>query len=165
MNSIMTTEGQLDIEAILAVLPHRYPFLLVDRVESFTIEKSLTAIKNVTANEPIFTGHFPGNPVFPGVLIIEALAQAAGILSIISHEERGFTEKNMRYLYLFAGIDKARFTRLIRPGDQMILNIEVEKHRKGFGRFKASALVDGEVACTTIITNIRKELGYVEPNS
>ena len=161
-NTIITAKGELDIEAIMAILPHRYPFLLIDRVQDFEIEKSLTAIKNVTANEPIFTGHFPGKPVFPGVLIVEALAQAAGILSIISHQELGYTEENMRYLYLFAGIDKVRFTRMVRPGDQMILDIQVEKHRKGFGRFSATAQVDNEVACSASIASIRQELGYVE---
>ena len=125
----MTTElNQLDICEIMDLLPHRYPFLLVDRVLDFVPGKTLHAVKNVSFNEPIFTGHFPGQPVFPGVLILEALAQATGILAFKSH---GKPKENE--LYYFAAIDNARFKRPVTPGDVMHLEVVYHKDRRGIG--------------------------------
>ncbi|CAL1329169.1 3-hydroxyacyl-[acyl-carrier-protein] dehydratase FabZ [Candidatus Providencia siddallii] len=132
----------LNIEEILELLPHRYPFLLVDRVLNFTKGKSLCAIKNVSYNESLFQGHFPGKPIFPGVLILEAMAQATGILAFKS---TGKLEQDE--LYYFAAIDNARFKRPVLPGDQMILEVEFIKERRGVARFKGIAKVDGEIAC------------------
>ena len=126
----MTTNTHtLQIEEILELLPHRFPFLLVDRVLDFEEGRFLRAVKNVSVNEPFFQGHFPGKPIFPGVLILEAMAQATG------------------ELYYFAGIDEARFKRPVVPGDQMIMEVTFEKTRRGLTRFKGVALVDGKVVC------------------
>lgn len=132
----------LYIEEILSLLPHRYPFLLVDRVVDYDKGKFLRAIKNVSVNEPFFQGHFPGKPIFPGVLILEAMAQATGILAFksVGRLEPG-------ELYYFAAIDKARFKRPVCPGDQMVLEVEFLKERRGVARFRGVAKVDGEVAC------------------
>ncbi|MEM8814833.1 MAG: 3-hydroxyacyl-ACP dehydratase FabZ [Pseudomonadota bacterium] len=131
---------------IRGLIPHRYPFLLVDRVLEYTAATSLLAIKNVTANEPFFQGHFPGRPVMPGVLIIEALAQAGCLLSQLSHE--GDDE---RPLYYLAGVDNARFKRPVGPGDQLILDIQVEKTRRGMWWYRCEAKVDGSLAATATI--------------
>jgi 3-hydroxyacyl-[acyl-carrier-protein] dehydratase len=113
----------IEIEEILSLLPHRYPFLLVDRVTDYKLNESISAYKNITFNEPCFTGHFPGKPIFPGVLILEALAQAAGIL--------GFkTAGNSDDLYLYAGIDKARFKRPVVPGDRMDMDVKRKKRMR-----------------------------------
>ncbi len=140
----MTTEapGAMDIHAIMKCLPHRYPFLLVDRVLASEPGRFIRAVKNVTINEPFFAGHFPGFPVMPGVLIIEALAQAAAILS---HLTRG-TSPDSRSLIFFAGIDRARFRRQVVPGDQLILEATIVRIVRGVGKFETRALVDGEVA-------------------
>lgn len=134
---------QLPIEAkdIQKLIPHRYPFLLIDRITAFEPMQSLTAIKNVSMNEPQFQGHFPGFPVMPGVLIIEALAQTCGTLAILS--EGGRKEEE---IYFFAGIDNARFKRQVIPGDQLVFNVELIANKRGIGKFKAVALVDGQVA-------------------
>ncbi|MDO5638565.1 MAG: 3-hydroxyacyl-ACP dehydratase FabZ [Neisseria sp.] len=134
---------QLPIEAkdIQKLIPHRYPFLLIDRITAFESMKSLTAIKNVSMNEPQFQGHFPGFPVMPGVLIIEALAQTCGTLAILS--EGGRKEEE---IYFFAGIDNARFKRQVIPGDQLVFNVELIANKRGIGKFKAVATVDGQVA-------------------
>ena len=130
----MTTNTHtLQIEEILELLPHRFPFLLVDRVLDFEEGRFLRAVKNVSVNEPFFQGHFPGKPIFPGVLILEAMAQATGILAFKSVGKLEPGE-----LYYFAGIDEARFKRPVVPGDQM---------RRGLTRFKGVALVDGKVVC------------------
>ena len=137
--------NQLDIQEILDLLPHRYPFLLVDRVVNYEISeerKVLRGIKNVSFNEPFFQGHFPGKPIFPGVLILEAMAQATGILAFKSVGKLEPGE-----LYYFAGIDEARFKRPVVPGDQMIMEVTFEKTRRGLTRFKGVALVDGKVVC------------------
>ncbi len=131
----------LDIRTLQQLLPHRYPFLLIDRVTAYEPEKSLTAIKNVTINEPFFEGHFPGFPVMPGVLIIEALAQACGTLAILSRGGRNNNE-----IYFFVGIDNARFKRQVVPGDQLVFEVEVITHKRDIGKFKAVAKVDGQVA-------------------
>lgn len=128
------------IDRILEILPHRYPFLLVDRVLDFTPGKSIRAIKNVTFNEPFFQGHFPGNPVMPGVLIIEALAQASGVLVQLSAGENS----NKQPLYYLVKVDKARFSKIVGPGDQLVLEVEQKRMLRKMGLFSARALVDGE---------------------
>jgi 3-hydroxyacyl-[acyl-carrier-protein] dehydratase len=140
----MTTDdkGALDISEIMGYLPHRYPFLLVDRVLACEPGKTLRAVKNVSMNEPFFAGHFPGHPVMPGVLVIEALAQASAILAYRtpgSHSGEGA-------LFLFAGIDNARFRRQVGPGDQLLLEVGVLRIVRGVGKFSARATVDGEMA-------------------
>ena len=132
-------------------VPHRYPFLLVDRVLSYELHKSLIAIKNVTANEPYFQGHFPRRPVMPGVLIIEALAQAAGILQVKSLDLPEYHED----IYFFAGVDNVRFKRVVEPGDQLKLEAEVLKIRRGLWKFLGTASVAGEVACTAELMTIK----------
>ncbi|MFZ4835650.1 3-hydroxyacyl-ACP dehydratase FabZ [Rouxiella sp. Mn2063] len=151
----MTTETHtLRIEEILDLLPHRYPFLLVDRVLDFDEGKFLRAVKNVSFNEPCFQGHFPGKPIFPGVMILEAMAQATGILAFksVGRLEPG-------ELYYFAGIDKARFRRPVLPGDQMILEVEFLKTRRGLTRFKGVAKVDGEIVCEAEMMCARSQEG------
>lgn len=132
-------------------LPHRYPFLLVDRLLSFEAFKSAKAIKNVTINEPFFQGHFPAKPVMPGVLIIEALAQAAGLLMC---QSLGWPEGHDKLCFL-AGIDKVRFKRIVVPGDQLELNITVLKHRSKLWKVMGEATVDGELATIAEITAIQ----------
>ena len=133
----------MDIHQILKQLPHRYPFLLVDRVVSLTKGERIVALKNVTMNEPFFTGHFPHRPVMPGVLILEAMAQAAALLSF---DTEGVTPDD-KTVYYFAGIDGARFKRPVEPGDQLILEVEVDRVKAGIHKFNARARVDGELAC------------------
>jgi len=130
----------LDIQGILEHLPHRYPFLLVDRVTHYEANKSLRAIKNISFNEPQFTGHFPQKPIFPGVLIIEALAQATGILAYRSTNSKPSANK----LYYLVGIDKVRIKKPAIPGDQLILDITVIKSMRGVWKFNAVATVDGQ---------------------
>lgn len=141
----------LDINEIRKYLPHRYPFLLVDRVTDVVEGKSLTAIKNVTANEPFFNGHFPIAPVMPGVLIVEALAQASGIL-IFQTIGRYPEQEELFYL---AGIDKARFKRMVIPGDVLQLDIKLLKNAHGLWKFEGVASVGGELACSAEFMNIR----------
>lgn len=149
----MTTDTHtLHIEEILDLLPHRFPFLLVDRVLDFEEGKFLRAVKNVSFNEPFFQGHFPGKPIFPGVLILEAMAQATGILAFKS---RGKLEPGE--LYYFAGIDEARFKRPVVPGDQMIMEVEFVKERRGLTRFTGVAKVDGEIVCTATMMCARSK--------
>lgn len=136
------TDLSIDIHEILTLLPHRYPFLLVDRVLSYEKGKTLRAIKNVSFNEPFFQGHFPEKPVFPGVLILEAMAQATGILAF-----KSVGKLDSDQLYYFAAVDKARFKRPVLPGDQLELNVEYIKERRGVARFKGVATVNGELAC------------------
>ena len=132
----------MDIHQILKQLPHRYPFLLVDRVLEVESGKRIKALKNVTINEPFFTGHFPHRPVMPGVLMLEALAQAAALLSF---ETLGTTPDDQT-VYYFAGIDGARFKRPVEPGDQLILDVTLERMKAGIFKFKAQALVGDELA-------------------
>ena len=139
----MTEAVQLDIQGILERLPHRYPFLLVDRVLECRTGESIRALKNVTYNEPFFPGHFPGDPVMPGVMIIEALAQAAGILCFVTANV--IPDHTTRFY--FVGIDKARFRRPVVPGDQLLLAAQLERSLKGIWRFATAAHVgDQEVA-------------------
>ena len=132
----------MDIQGILKQLPHRYPFLLVDRIQELERNTRIRAIKNVTFNEPFFTGHFPGRPVMPGVLILEALAQAAGLLAFDAMGQ--VPDENN--IYYFVGIDSARFKRPVVPGDQLVLEITIDRVRGGIWKFKGVASVDGEVA-------------------
>lgn len=133
----------MDIHQILKQLPHRYPFLLVDRVLEIDTGKSIKALKNVTMNEPFFTGHFPQRPVMPGVLVLEAMAQAAALLSF---DMMGITPDN-KSIYYFAGIDGARFKRPVEPGDQLILDVSLLRGKSGVFKFKGIARVDDNVAC------------------
>ncbi|QJT10447.1 3-hydroxyacyl-ACP dehydratase FabZ [Oceanidesulfovibrio marinus] len=134
-----STVGPLQIRRILDLLPHRYPFLLIDRVLGYVPRTSLTALKNVTMNEPFFQGHFPENPVMPGVLVLEALAQAGALLISLNLEE------NDNSLFIFTGIDKARFRRPVVPGDQLILNCWDIRHRRNFFKMTCDARVGDQV--------------------
>jgi len=131
----------MDIHEILNHLPHRYPFVLVDRVLSLELGKEITAIKNVTINEPFFPGHFPYHPVMPGVLIVEAMAQAAAILSFKTMDAKPSDDS----VYYFAGIDKARFKRPVSPGDQIILTVKIDRILRGIWKYSGVASVDGTV--------------------
>lgn len=132
----------MDIHEILKKLPHRYPFLMVDRVLEIEPGRRIRAVKNVTINEPQFQGHFPHRPVMPGVLMLEALAQAAAVLAFTSMG----TDLDEGKVYYFVGIDAARFKRPIEPGDQVILDVTLERNRAGIYKFKTRALVDNETA-------------------
>jgi 3-hydroxyacyl-[acyl-carrier-protein] dehydratase len=145
-------KNTIEIQEIMTLLPHRYPFLLVDRVLDYVPGQSIHAVKNVSVNEPQFTGHFPTNPIFPGVLILEALAQASGLLGYKTDGGPGDNE-----LYYFAGIDKARFRKPVVPGDVMHLHIKLIKERRGIGFFTAIAKVDGKVVCDAEIMCARRE--------
>jgi 3-hydroxyacyl-[acyl-carrier-protein] dehydratase len=136
----MTEPKSLDIEALLKRLPHRYPFLMVDRVLEFVPGKSLVAIKNVTFNEPYFQGHFPGHPVMPGVLILEALAQAGGVLAC----ESVAAEERISILFL-VGVEQSRFKQIVRPGDQLKMYVELTKHKRSLWMFATRAEVEGKV--------------------
>jgi len=131
----------LDIDTIMERLPHRYPFLLVDRVLELRTDEFIRAIKNVTANEPHFIGHFPQFPVMPGVLIVEAMAQVGGILAFES------TPEMKDSLVYFTGIDDVRFRKPVRPGDQLVMELEVLRHRGHMWKFRGKACVDGNVVC------------------
>ncbi|SBT11447.1 3-hydroxyacyl-ACP dehydratase FabZ [Vibrio celticus] len=149
----MTTEQTtMNITEIQELLPHRYPFLMVDRVTSFEKEKTLTAIKNVSVNEPQFTGHFPQLPVFPGVLILEAMAQATGLLAF-----KSFGAPSGNELYYFASVDKAKFRKPVVPGDQLVIEVEFLKERRGIASFNGVAKVDGVVACSAELKCARRE--------
>jgi len=142
----------MDIQKITSLLPHRYPFLLVDRVVEVDPGERLVAIKNVTINEPFFQGHFPEKPVMPGVLIIEALAQATGLLAMESEEVAGAA------IYYLVGVDKARFKRPVVPGDQIRLEVSVLKQRRGIWTFSAKATVDGAVCASAEIMCTARDL-------
>lgn len=141
-----------DIDEIQKILPHRYPFALIDRVISYVPNKSLHAIKNVTMNEPVFMGHFPGMPIFPGVLLLEAMAQATGLLGFKMME----SGVDSNEIYLFAGVDNARFKRQVTPGDRVDFHVEFIKEKRGIWKFTGRALVDGEVACVADIMCARR---------
>jgi 3-hydroxyacyl-[acyl-carrier-protein] dehydratase len=129
-----------DVNKIMELLPHRYPFLLVDRVTDVKPGTSLSAIKNVTINEPFFQGHFPGEPIMPGVLILEAMAQATGLLAF-----SGMIDTDKSRLYMLVGIDKARFRGQVLPGDQLQLEILLKRTMRGIGIFECKALVEGKL--------------------
>ncbi len=144
----------MDIHQILEHLPHRYPFLLVDRVVDLVPGKAIHAYKNVTINEPFFVGHFPHHPVMPGVLIMEALAQAAGILSFKTMEEKPAPDT----VFYFAGIDEARFKRPVMPGDRLDLHVEIERQMRGIWKYSAEARVDGQLAASAKLMCAKRDL-------
>ncbi len=131
----------MDIRAILRTLPHRYPFLLVDRILELKPGKYAIGIKNVTANEPYFTGHWPGNPVMPGVLIVEAMAQTAGVALLTGHETQGKQA-------FFGGLDKVRFRRPVVPGDQLVMEAKLVRQKGAIGKMHITAKVSNELACS-----------------
>lgn len=137
----------MNIHKVLSLLPHRYPFLLIDKVVDFQSDEYLIAVKNVTYNEPFFNGHFPVRPVMPGVLIIEAMAQATGLLAMASRPD----EVGEKSLYYFVGIDKARFKRPVEPGDQLFLDVRLRNVRRGIWMFTGEARVDDRIAATAEI--------------
>ncbi len=141
----------IEVTEIMQLLPHRYPFLLVDRVVDFEEGKWLRAVKNISVNEPCFTGHFPQQPIFPGVLILEAMAQATGVLAVKSY---GKLKENE--LYYFAAIDNARFKRPVVPGDQLIIEVEFIKERRGITLFTGKGYVDGKIVCEADLMCARK---------
>lgn len=150
----MSTElNGLDIKKIMDLLPHRYPFLLVDRVIDYVKGKSLHAIKNVSFNESQFQGHFPNNPVFPGVMILEALAQATGILAFSTYGKPADNE-----VYFLASIDKVRYRKPVLPGDTLHLEVIYLREKRGMGKFDCLAKVRGEVCCQALIMCARRKI-------
>jgi 3-hydroxyacyl-[acyl-carrier-protein] dehydratase len=147
------TKNSLNVQEIQALIPHRYPMLMLDRVEDFEPGKWLHGIKNVSINEPVFTGHFPGIAIFPGVLILESLAQATGVLGFKTAEDRVANE-----LYLFASVDKARFKQPVVPGDTMHLHVDLIKERRGMWKFHGEAKVDNKVVCSCELMCARRAL-------
>ena len=137
---------KFDIQEIMGFLPHRYPFLLIDKIVEFEPQKRLVAIKNVTINEPFFQGHFPGYPIMPGVLVVEAMAQAGGIIMMAELPDR---EKK---LVVFTGIERAKFRRPVTPGDQLRIEVDVLSFRTRAGRIEGHAYVDGKLACQATLT-------------
>ena len=150
----MTSKTNMDIHEILDHLPHRYPFVLIDRVVSLDLGKEITAIKNVTINEPFFPGHFPYHPVMPGVLIVEAMAQAAAILSFKTMN----TKPSEESVYYFAGIDSARFKKPVGPGDQIILNVKIVRILKGIWKYSGVATVGNDIVAEASMMCILKEI-------
>ena len=144
----------MDIHEILDHLPHRYPFILVDRVISMELGKEITAIKNVTINEPYFPGHFSYHPVMPGVLIVEALAQAAALLSFKTMD----TKPTEDSVYYFAGIDNARFKKPVNPGDQILLHVKIDRVLKGIWKYSGTATVDNDIVAEANMMCILKEI-------
>lgn len=141
------------ISEIKELLPHRYPFLLIDRVTDYEERQFLHAIKNVTFNEPQFTGHFPQMPVFPGVLILEAMAQATGLLAF-----KTFGTPKQNELYYFASVDNAKFRAPVIPGDQLVLQVEFIRERSAIAAFTGVAMVDGKVVCSAELKCARREI-------
>ena len=144
-NPTPESSQQLDINEIMAILPHRYPFLLIDRVIEVVRRERIVAIKNVTMNEPFFQGHFPGYPVMPGVLVIEAMAQAGATLLLTEFPDRD------NYLTFFTGIERAKFRRPVMPGDQLRMEIKVLNWRSRAVRMEGITTVDGKVACEAVV--------------
>ncbi|KTC86105.1 3-hydroxyacyl-ACP dehydratase FabZ [Legionella drozanskii] len=144
----------VDIIKILEMLPHRYPFLLVDRVLEYAPFDYLIATKNVTINEPFFNGHFPGNPIMPGVLMLEALAQASAILSNLSRSPK----EGHEFLYFFAGIDNAKFKQVVTPGDQLRLEVKFVGQKRDFWRMHGEAFVGDKLACSADLMSAAKEI-------
>ena len=131
----------IELKEIMEILPHRYPMLLIDRVVSYTLEPevTLTAIKNVTINEPFFQGHFPGKPIMPGVLVIEAMAQACGLLAHVA-----LASANVNDIYYLVKIDNAKFNRMVVPGDQLLMEVKQTRIMRGMGKYEARVTVNGE---------------------
>ena len=144
----------MDIHEILEHLPHRYPFLLVDRVLEVVPGKSIHAYKNITMNEPYFVGHFPHHPVMPGVLIMEALAQAAGILSFRTMESK----PDANSVFYFVGIDECRFKKPVMPGDQLHLHIQIQRQMRGIWKYIAEARVDGEIVAEAKLMCAKRDI-------
>ncbi|ACV27311.1 3-hydroxyacyl-ACP dehydratase FabZ [Kangiella koreensis] len=150
----VTEMNSMDIYEVMKHLPHRYPFLLVDRVVDFKAGEYLKAIKNVTVNEPFFPGHFPHRPVFPGVLMLEAMAQASGILAFKTTESLPTDDS----LFYFVGIDDARFKKPVEPGDQVVMEVTVLKRKRDMWKFSAVATVDGKVVCSAELMCAKKDI-------
>ncbi len=148
----LNQKTSFDIRDVMRLLTHRYPFLLVDRVTDYRKGKSLTALKNVTFNEPFFVGHFPLVPTMPGVLMLEALAQACGLLAVL---DSGVRPESGNILY-FAGIDEARFKKVVIPGDQLVLQVELQKQKRNVWKFKTVARVGNDIACEALMTCVLK---------
>jgi 3-hydroxyacyl-[acyl-carrier-protein] dehydratase len=146
------SESTLDIKQIFDLIPHRYPMLLVDRVIDYKVYEHLTAIKNVSVNEHFFAGHFPGNPVMPGVLMLEALAQASGLLAAVSHQHPD------NVLHFFAGIDNAKFKHVVTPGDQLRLEVKFLGKKSVFWRMHGEAYVGDKLACSADLLSAAKEI-------
>lgn len=144
----------MHISEVMKYLPHRYPFLLIDRVIECQSGKSITALKNVSINEQFFNGHFPQAPVMPGVLILEAMAQASGLLVLSDEQMRPKNES----LFLFVGIDNARFKRPVEPGDQLKIVSVLQRHKRSYGQFEATAYVDDQVVASAELKCMFKEL-------
>jgi 3-hydroxyacyl-[acyl-carrier-protein] dehydratase len=142
---------KLDIYKILELLPHRYPFVLIDRVIGYEKGSTLVGIKNVTFNEPFFTGHFPENPIMPGVLVLEALAQASGLLIFLTN-----VDVKAKDVYYFAGIDNVRFRKVVIPGDQLHLHVKVERNKLDVWKFITVAKVDDEIVCKANLTLVKQ---------
>jgi len=150
---ILNTEKKtMNITEIQSLLPHRYPFLLIDRVTDYEESNYLVGLKNVSVNEPQFTGHFPQLPIFPGVMILEAMAQATGLLAF-----KSFGAPKENELYYFASINKAKFRKPVLPGDQLIIEVEFLKERRGIALFNGVAKVDNEVVCSAELKCARRE--------
>lgn len=158
-SSPMSVEDKLaDLQRIYKALPHRYPFLLIDRVLSFEKDKSIVAVKNISASEPQFTGHFPDFPVMPGVLLLEAMAQASGVLLFLSS---GLEARPSEQLFFLTGVDEVRFRRMVLPGDQVILRASLARQRRSFYTFKAEGVVDDVVVCEAKISAVLSEQSLV----
>ena len=153
-----TTSTSMDIHEILDHLPHRYPFILIDRVISMELGNEIVALKNVTINEPFFPGHFPYHPVMPGVLIVEAMAQAAAILSFKTMGVKPSDDS----VHYFAGIDSARFKRPVSPGDQIVFNVKIDRILKGIWKYSGVASVDGHVVAEAQMMCILKAIDKKE---
>jgi len=149
----------LDINQIKKYLPHRYPLLLVDRVIDWEAGKHIRAIKNVSANEEFFNGHFPHKPVMPGVLMIEALAQSAALLAFLTMEQK----PDDNAVVYFVGIDGARFKRPVEPGDQLVMEVEILRQSRGIWKFQAKALVDGQLAVEAELMCTMRSINEPEP--
>ena len=152
--SCKNKEKIMEVTEIHKYLPHRYPFLLVDRVIEFEADKRIVAIKNVTANEPMFAGHFPANPIFPGLYIVEALAQVSGILAFKSRNRT----LDDGYVYYLAGTDKTKFKRSVIPGDQLRLEVEIVRMRKHWMKVSGKAYVGDTLACSTLLTCVEQQV-------
>jgi 3-hydroxyacyl-[acyl-carrier-protein] dehydratase len=139
--------NKVEINEILSYLPHRYPFILIDRVLDYTIGETITAIKNVTINELFFAGHFPNNPIMPGVLILESMAQTMGILVFKTLEAQGI-KRTSDDIFYFAGIDKVRFKQPVTPGDQLVLNVKITRQKGAIIKASAVATVEDSIVCT-----------------
>ena len=144
----------VDVKTILRLLPHRYPFLLVDRVMDYEPFVYLNAVKNVSVNEPFFVGHFPGNPIMPGVLMLEALAQAGAIFSNLSRTP----DEGYEFLYFFAGIDNAKFKQVVTPGDQLALRVTLNTQKRDFWKMHGEVYVDDKLACSADIMSAAKQV-------